>query len=95
MSGAVNLTLDTSAAVGGSVMTLPDSVVEVNEMFLLNLTVEDPLVSVAGGPATVTITDNTSESLLTEYLLSLDLLIPSLPPSLPRSSGCSVQPVLI
>ena len=82
--GAMNLIL-TSTAVGGSVMTLPDSVVEADEMFLLSLTVEDPLVSVAGGPATVTITDNTSESLLTEYLLSLDLLIPSLPPSLPPS----------
>ena len=64
--GAVNLTL-TSAAVGGSVMTLPDSVVEVNEMFQLSLTVRDSLVSVTGVPATVTITDNTSESLLSIY----------------------------
>ena len=62
----MNLTLNTSA-VGGSVMTLPDSVVEVNEMFLLSLTVRDSSVSVDGGPATVTITDNTSESLLSIY----------------------------
>ena len=60
MSGAVNLTLNTSAAVGGSVMTLSDSVVEADEMFLLNLTVRDSSVSVDGVPANVTITDNTS-----------------------------------
>ena len=64
--GAMNLTLS-GTEVGGSVMTLPDSVVEVNEMFLLNLTVRDSLVSVTGGPATVTITDDTSESLLSIY----------------------------
>ena len=63
---AVNLTL-TSTEVGGSVMTLPDSVVEADETFLLSLTVRDSSVSVDGGPATVTITDNTSESLLSIY----------------------------
>ena len=62
----MNLTL-TSAAVGASVMTLPDSVVEADETFLLSLTVRDSSVSVAGAPATVTITDDTSESLLSIY----------------------------
>ena len=58
----MTVTLDSSGSFSGTIMVTADNVtVENNDTFQLVLASEDGSVSVMGGPATVTITDNTCE----------------------------------